>query len=163
MNRLLFILMLFFANTPLLANVPANQIHALLKKPVPSITRADKLLSALHQHYRFVVFFKSTCPHCHRFIPVLEDFAHNFGIAILGISVDGPDLDGLKSRKMTADDYKDYFLEAGFKAIVPALYLENTDTQQVYPVLFGEAAPYQLAERMAALTKHIEEAQHAAR
>lgn len=144
------------------ANVPSQQIKQLLAAPSAVTAKPAPFLTELHKHYQFVVFFRSTCPHCHRFIPVLQDFADYYGIAIHAISVDGPTLDGLHSQKMRAQDYKDYFLQGGFKAIVPALFLENTDTQQVYPVLFGEAAPYQLAERMSALTKHIQEAQDAA-
>ena len=148
------------------ANVAANQIHSLLK---PKVTQQQsqlenpkniRELKDLQSDYFFVFFYRSTCPHCHRFAPILKDFANYYHIKIVAYSTDGGDLDGLHGQRMTADEYRQYFLQGGFKAAVPALYLQNKYTDQVYPVLFGEAQPYELAQRMSELMKHIEEQPH---
>ncbi|APS84682.1 hypothetical protein AVM71_16380 (plasmid) [Piscirickettsia salmonis] len=115
----------------------------------------------LHNDYYFVLFYRSTCPHCHKFVPILKDFSHYYGLKIIAYSTDGGDLEGLHGKRMTAEEYRQYFLQGGFKAVVPALYLQNKYTDQVYPVLFGEATPYQFSERMNQLMTHIEESQHA--
>lgn len=150
------------------SNVPSAQIASLIKRhnigdhstsaslqERPNGTSIPPEIQDLQSNYEFVLFFRSNCPHCHRFVPILKDFATYYGIKIIAYSTDGPDLDGLHARKMTASEYKDYFLQGGFKAVVPALYLQNKHTDQAYPVLFGEAEPYQLAKRINELMQHI--------
>ena len=162
-KQITFITLLLWLSTTM-ANVPSAQIKTVLKKAKASehhVVKEPIAIEDLQHNYFFVVFFRSTCPHCHHFIPVLKDFAHYYGVKIKAYSVDGPDLDNLHSTKMTGSEYKDYFLQGGYKAVVPALYLQNKHTDQVYPVLFGEAKPYQLAKRMNKLMKDIEARYHA--
>jgi len=165
------------------ANIPATQIRNLLAKhhhytqprfdannenEIGSTTNLRdshtnrNVLNDLKNHYRFVFFFRSTCPHCHRFTPVLKDFASFYDVPIRAYSLDGPDLDNLHARKMGAAQYRKYFLSGNFKAVVPALFLQDTTTLQTYAVMFGEAPPWLLAGRMNALLKHIEATQRAA-
>lgn len=147
------------------ANVAVDQINALLThKPATSSAyhkKEPKLLQDLQKDYYFVLFYRSTCPHCHKFVPILKDFSKYYDLKIVAYSTDGGDLDDLHGKRMTAEEYRQYFLQGGFKAVVPALYLQNKYTDQVYPVLFGEATPYQLSERINELMTHIEEQTHA--
>ncbi len=147
------------------ANIPSSQIAHLLgtnrslsneQAPARSIAPTLKILK---KNYEFVVFFKSTCPHCHRFIPILKDFATYYGIHISAYSVDGPDLDDLHAKKLTSQVFWDYYVQGHFRASVPGLFLKNIHTDQVYAVLFGEAKPEQLARRMSGLLAHIKKAQ----
>ncbi|MDA0910334.1 MAG: conjugal transfer protein TraF [Proteobacteria bacterium] len=160
--------------TPLYANVAADQINAIMGENAKNISsnqlthstvkdtaKVPKTIKDLQNDYYFVFFYRSTCPHCHKFAPTLKDFANYYHIKIKAYSTDGGDLDGLHGKQMTADDYRQYFLQGGFKPVVPALYLQNKYTDQVYPVLFGEAQPFELAQRVNELMTHIEEQTHA--
>lgn len=140
------------------ANQATAQIHQLMAQHATQVNNTSSpVIQNLKANYEFVVFFRSTCPHCHRFIPILKDFAHYYGIKITAYSVDSQDLDDLHARKMTSNQYQDYYLQGGFKPAVPALFLQNKHTDQAYPVLFGEATPYQLAKRVHELMLHIQE------
>jgi hypothetical protein len=72
-------------------------------------------------------------------------------------SFDGPGISGFDSSPLTPELLQDLFLTPGFKTVVPALYLTNTETAEVYPVIFGEATPSQLAIRISELVKKIQE------
>ena len=115
------------------------------------------LKQELSQNYYFIFIFKSSCPHCHKFAPVIYDFAKTFNVNIKAYSVDGGALDGIYGKPLTADLFKTFYLSDGYKPTVPALFLVNKDTLQVYAVLFGEASPYQLARRINELLQHIQE------
>ncbi|MDA7742526.1 conjugal transfer protein TraF [Francisellaceae bacterium] len=163
MHKLLLILALMVSINTSFANVAADQINSLMQAKnnrAESSAKVPNTIKQLQSDYEFVLFYKSTCPHCHKFVPVLNDFARFYDIKIIAYSTDGGDIDGLQGKKMTADEYRQYFLQGGLKAVIPALYLKNKFTDQVYPVLFGEAQPYQLAQRVNELMKHIEAQPH---
>ncbi|ALA26649.1 conjugal transfer protein TraF [Piscirickettsia salmonis] len=162
MKKLLIIATLFLTHLSF-ANVAADQINTLLAHKTivaPTHKKEPKLIQDLQKDYYFVLFYRSTCPHCHKFAPILKDFSKYYGLKIVAYSTDGGDLDGLHGKRMNAEEYRQYFLKGGYKPIVPALYLQNKYTDQVYPVLFGEATPYQLSERINGLMAHIEEQAH---
>jgi len=149
------------------ANMPSRQIDSLLnqangeRKANQVSLQSGRTLSPdlqnLQQNFKLVLFFRSTCPHCHHFVPVLKDFVNYYHLRLSAYSTDGPSIDGIQSQKMSANEYKDYFVQGGFRAVVPALFLQNIHTGQTYAVLFGEATPGQLALRMNQLLKHIQE------
>jgi type-F conjugative transfer system pilin assembly thiol-disulfide isomerase TrbB len=144
------------------ANVAEQQIRETLKAANTHAMQhsVSPLIKDLQDNYFFVVFFRSTCPHCHRFVPILKSFTKTYHVPLVAYSVDGSDLDNLGAHKMTGQEYKNYFLQGGFKAVVPALYLQNRITNQVYPVLFGEAKAYQLAKRVNQLMQDIKAQEH---
>ena len=154
------IMILCISLSSVYANIPQNEIQFLMHQPKEK-SHIPKQIQFLQHDFTFVIFYKSTCPHCHKFVPILKDFAATYSIPIESYSFDGGSLDGLQGQKINGSIYKAYFLQGGFKAVVPALYLKNKITNQVYPVLFGEAKPYQLAARVNTLVKHIEETMNA--
>lgn len=157
------LLMMFILIGVMQANQTSLQIKSLMNHSNapnhPQSVSTD--FKHLQEDYVLVIFFRPDCPHCHKFIPILKDFANYYHMKIEAYSTDTRDPFQLNAKPMNADLYRQYFLNGGFKAIVPALFLKNRDTDQVYPVLFGEAEPYQLASRMAELFKHIKEHNHA--
>ena len=114
------------------------------------------LLKDLSENYYFAFVYRSDCPHCHQFVPTLFDFAQTFHVGIDAYSIDGRKLDGIQGKPLTSDLFQTFYVSGGYKPMVPALFLVNRDTLQTYPVLFGEASPYQLARRINELMQHIE-------
>ncbi|WP_328585588.1 conjugal transfer protein TraF, partial [Legionella bozemanae] len=47
--------------------------------------------------------YRSTCPHCHQFAPILRDFASSFHIPVEAYSLDGESLDGFDSANLTPE------------------------------------------------------------
>jgi conjugal transfer pilus assembly protein TraF len=91
-------------------------------------------------------FFKSDCPYCHAFAPILKGFSQATGIKILPISLDGEGLTEFPNPR------RDQGQAATLGATnVPALYLANPATHEVSPVAFGLQSEMELMDRVMAV------------
>lgn len=162
MLRILFLLC-FCIITPLQANVAVDELHALLLKKQASKARSQSShpeIKELSKHYYFAYIFRSTCPHCKKFSPILKDFADSFHIKVRAFSLDNESLAEFESSPLTPELFQAFYVASGYKPSVPALFLVNRHTLEANAVLFGEATPYQLARRVHELKQHIEEKFH---
>ncbi len=163
MNKFLVTLLMYVMVTPLFANAALEELSMLLQQKERSV-HAEKIdkkrIQELRQHYYFILIYRSTCPHCHQFAPVLKDFSSYFKIPVRAYSLDGESLEGFDSEPLTPELFQTLYVSGGYKPVVPALYLINRPTNQAFPVLFGEAQPVQLAQRLEQLLTHIEEKFH---
>ena len=150
----IFLLNVSFANQ---AVDEIKEIYKLREKSRAEQSANGSDLKSLQKNFQMIFIFRSNCPHCHSFAPVLKDFSEHFNIKIKAYSADGGKIASFQSSPLTPELYKTFFITAGYKPMVPALYLMNKETMQTYPVLFGEATPYQLASRTWELMKHIKE------
>mgnify|MGYP000487923702 FL=1 len=95
-----------------------------------------------------IFVFRSDCPFCHRFAPILKRFELDFGMTVLAVSLDGG----------TLPDYPDARRDNGMAArlnatAVPALYLTAPARREIRPVGFGLMSMSDLLERVAALAR----------
>ena len=155
----LLVLLLSCLQSVAFANVALDQLNQQLAVKAQVQTKAaptSPLLKELSASYYFAFIYRSSCPHCHQFAPVLHDFAQTFHVGIDAYSIDGGKLDGIQGKPLTPDLFQTFYVSGGYKPMVPALFLVNRDTLQAYAVLFGEASPYQLARRINELLQHIQ-------
>lgn len=152
MRKPWLILLFSFFTMTLYANSAVNDINQLLAKP--STVKAPK--PALADYY-FIYVFKSTCPHCHKFTPLIKDLADSLVIPLKAYSIDGQTMSNLPFEPMTPQLFDTLFTGAGFKPVVPALFLANQETGQVYAVSFGESNAVDLASRLNELLAKIKE------
>jgi conjugal transfer pilus assembly protein TraF len=92
--------------------------------------------------------FRSDCPFCHRFAPILKRFEQEFGMTVLAVSLDGrtlPDYPNAQARQRHG--------RAPECHAVPALYLTAPARRQIRPVGFGLMSMTDLVERIAALAQ----------
>jgi conjugal transfer pilus assembly protein TraF len=113
-------------------------------------TAAVRQLAATHG---LVFVFRSDCPFCHRFAPVLKRFAQTHGLTVLAVSLDGGSL----------PEYPDARPDNGIAArlnarAVPALYLTQPSRREFRPVGFGLMSDTDLLERIAALAREADPA-----
>ncbi|MBX9606519.1 MAG: conjugal transfer protein TraF [Gammaproteobacteria bacterium] len=92
--------------------------------------------------------FRSDCPFCHRFAPILKRFEQEFGMTVLAVSLDGAAL----------PEYPHAQSDNGIAArlnpsAVPALYLTAPTTREIQPVGFGLMSLSELIERIATLAR----------
>ena len=125
-------------------------IAAFDERQRDSDTAAVRKLAATHG---LVFVFRSDCPFCHRFAPVLKRFAQQHGLAVLAVSLDGG----------TLPEYPDARPDNGIAArlnarAVPALYLTQPSRREFRPVGFGLMSDTDLLERIAALAREGEPA-----
>ena len=111
-------------------------------------TAAVRQLAASHG---LVFVFRSDCPFCHRFAPVLKRFAQSHGLTVLAVSLDGGSL----------PEYPDARPDNGIAArlnarAVPALYLTQPSRREFRPVGFGLMSDTDLLERIAALAREAD-------
>lgn len=91
----------------------------------------------------FFFFYSSTCPHCHRFAPVLERFSHRFGFSVVAISVDGGILPSFPNS--VVDEGQKNIFKVN---ILPSLFLVNPKTKLAVLVTEGFIDEAELAKRV---------------
>lgn len=105
-----------------------------------------ELLAQLAQTHALWFFFRSDCPYCHAFGPILKGFTQAAGLRVLPISLDGRGL----------PDFQEFRADNGVASrlnvtTVPALYLVDPAARTVVPLGVGVMSETQLAERLAAV------------
>jgi conjugal transfer pilus assembly protein TraF len=91
-------------------------------------------------------FFKSDCPYCHAFAPILRGFSMATGIEVFPVSLDGG---GLAEYPRP---HRDQGQAAALGATtVPAVFLANPKTREIVPVAFGLQSDTELMDRIVAI------------
>ncbi len=114
--------------------------------------RQAQVVRNLASTHGLLFIFRSDCPYCHRFAPILKRFEQEFGMTVFPVSLDGrglpeypnPQLDNGIATRLNA-------------SMVPALYLTAPSKRQIRPVGFGVMALTELLERIAALAQDSRE------
>ena len=107
--------------------------------------QAVRALSATHG---LIFIFRSDCPYCHRFAPILKRFEQEYGMLVFPVSLDGGGLPEYPNPQ--ADNGIAARLNA---SVVPALYLTAPSKREIRPVGYGVMALSDLIERIAALAQ----------
>ena len=113
-----------------LAEEKANQVKA-----VQNFAKSHGLL----------FFFSSNCQYCHVMVPIMKRIADQYGIDILGISLDGGTISGLENSK---EDSGLAVQLMGEHIVTPAIFALNPSTGDVFAVLYGAASEKQLEEQI---------------
>jgi len=99
--------------------------------------------ASLGQDHVLLFFYRSDCPYCHAFAPVLQAFRDRHGIRVVAVSIDGGPLPGF------ADARADNGIATTLQVTqVPAVYLAQPFTGQITPIGFGILSESQLLERI---------------
>ena len=114
--------------------------------------RDARSVRALAPTHGLIFVFRSDCPFCHGFAPVLKRFEQEFGMTVLAVSLDGG----------TLPEYPNAKADNGIAArlnttSVPALYLTAPSRREIRPVGFGLMSQSDLLERIAALARDAPE------
>lgn len=105
-------------------------------------------IRALASTHGLLFIFRSDCPYCHRFAPILKRFEQDYGITVFAVSLDGRGLPEYPHPQ------PDNGIAARMNATtVPALYLTAPSRRDIRPVGFGLMALTELVERIAALAQ----------
>lgn len=164
MKKLAILLMTILWGLPCMANQALDAIQEIAKireAKSNSNSAQDGKAKMLSENYYFVYIFKETCPHCKKFTPVLKSFADEFHVHVESYSFDGGPALEFNAKPITSELFKTFYVDGNYKPSVPALFLVNNHTHEAYAVLFGEAEPYELSQRVDKLLEHIEERFHA--
>ena len=109
--------------------------------------RQSQAIKQLVSTHALLFIFRSDCPYCHRFAPIVKRFEQDFGMTVFAVSLDGGGLPEYPNPQ--SDNGIAARLNAG---VVPALYLTAPAKREIQPVGFGLMALNELIERIASLS-----------
>jgi conjugal transfer pilus assembly protein TraF len=93
---------------------------------------ADAGLRSLSKDNGILFFFRSDCPYCHRYAPILKRFAETYGFTVVPVSLDGQGISEYPYPKTNYDAGRKLKVSA-----VPATFLINPDSNTVGVVGYG--------------------------
>ena len=102
-----------------------------------------RTVSDLGKDHVLFFFFRSDCPYCHAYAPILEAFQARHGIEVVPVSVDGGGLPGFDSPRVDNGIARTLNVTQ-----VPATFLAQPFTGQIVPIGFGVLSESQLLERI---------------
>jgi len=103
----------------------------------------SRTVAQLGKDHVLFFFFRSDCPYCHAFAPVLGAFQNRHGIQVVAISIDGGPMPGFPSAR------RDNGIATALQVSqVPAVFLAQPFTGQITPIGFGVLSESQLLERI---------------
>lgn len=110
---------------------PTNNAARQVENDLTS-KKEQTAIQALAKSSGLFFFYRSSCPYCVRFAPILKDFAETYGLTIIPITTDGISLPEFPNS------YPDHGQAAKFQVKVePALFIVNPYTHQAIPVSYG--------------------------
>jgi conjugal transfer pilus assembly protein TraF len=98
--------------------------------------------------YGLFFFFKSTCPYCHKFAPILKMFEEEYGVTIIPVSLDGQGLPEYPNPRLNNGIAENLKID-----IVPAVIAVDPKTGKVVPVSYGLITMDEMAYRLNLLTE----------
>lgn len=105
--------------------------------------KEDAIIRELAQKSGLFFFYRSSCPYCVRFAPIVKDFSESYGITVIPITTDGIALPEFPNS------YKDQGQAEKFKVTVePALFAVNPYTHKAFPVAYGLTSVADLKKRL---------------
>lgn len=109
-----------------------NQSQAILAYNQQSLSQKELALQNLSHTKGIVYFFKSDCPYCQRFSPILKNFSEKYGFTVIPVS-----LDGMGSEIFPYPKKSDYLKSKLNVEVVPATFIVEPDTNTVSTVGYG--------------------------
>lgn len=105
-------------------------------------------LRSLAQTHGMFFFFRSDCPYCHAFAPIVKRFEQRYGIKVFPVSLDGIGLP--EYPRPTADNGIASTLSV---SSVPALFLAVPGSKQITPLGYGVMSDTEIEERIFTMTQ----------
>lgn len=121
------------------------QIHNMVNNQ-----QKDSMIAASAQQNAILFFFRSDCPYCHKYAPIVKEFAADYGFLVETVSLDGRGLPEYPNPRYNPQLAQKLKVET-----VPAVYLLNPKQNKVTAVGFGLSDYSTLGNKIiAALTRN---------
>lgn len=108
--------------------------EAIIANNFETVKDADKSLDKIANEKGLLFFFRSDCPYCKKFSPVLKKFSEKYGFSIVPISLDGPGIPDFPYPKRPSSITQHIEVP-----VVPALFMVDPSENSVAPVSYGFA------------------------
>lgn len=110
---------------------PVNP-QAIIAKNEQRNEISDNKLKSIAKESGVIFFFRSDCPYCHRFAPIMKTFASIYGFDVIPVSLDGGGLPEYPNPQKNVDMGRKLNVST-----VPAVFLVNPGKNIVSTVGFG--------------------------
>jgi conjugal transfer pilus assembly protein TraF len=127
---------------PTLHGRPVNATALEVFERQQQAERAAAMAGLGRDHVLFF-FYRSDCPYCHAFAPILQAFEARHGLQVVAISLDGGQIPGFPRAR--PDNGIASTLQV---SQVPAVFLARPQTGTITPIGFGVLSESQLLERI---------------
>jgi len=96
-------------------------------------------------------FYRSSCPYCRKFAPIIKSFSDRYHIPVIAITTDGVSLPEFP------DSVTDQGQSARFHVEVePALFTVNPYTHKAYPVAYGLTSESEIRSNLLKIATHYQ-------
>lgn len=113
--------------------------------------KEERIVRSLAKNYQLYFFYRSTCPYCQRFAPIVKDFSTTYRFNILPITTDGISLPEFP------DSYPDQGEASIYQVTVePTLFLVNPVTHQAIRIATGLTSQSEIKKNIMAVVTHFE-------
>lgn len=102
----------------------------------------EEKIKAMAKEYGLIFFYKGGCNYCKEFVPVVKDFAQRFNWEVLGITLDGIKLDGIRSQ------FDNGISKSLGITVVPSLIAIHPSTKEQIPVAYGFISQQEMEKRI---------------
>ena len=123
-------------------NHPTNSMGIKVYQEEESKNK-DAAVAAFAKHTGLFFFYRSTCPYCQRFAPIVKHFAESYGITVIPITMDGIPLPEFPDSHADTGQAKKFHV-----TVEPSLFAVDPYTQKAFPVAYGLTSETELRENI---------------
>ena len=134
--------LLYYPELDFSLNHPIRSVARRIDIDSTSI-KIDQALFNFSKQQGLFFFYKSTCPYCRRFAPVVKRLSEHYHIHIIPISLDGRAFPLFPHTRFDAGQARRFGVHA-----TPALFAINPQTKKVAPVSYGFLAEDEIKARL---------------
>ena len=120
-----------------------NNTQAIVANNEQNNKENNATIATMANETALLFFFRSDCPYCHRFAPIVKKFSGFFGFTVIPISLDGP---GLPEYPFPKENLALAY-QLNIK-VVPAVALMKPSTNELAIVGFGYSSWGDLVKKM---------------
>lgn len=110
---------------------PTNNLAKQVENDEQKI-KTDEVIHALSKKIGIFFFYRSSCPYCKRFAPIVKEFAESYGLTLVPITTDGVSLPEFPNSYPDDGQAKQFSV-----TVEPALFAVNPYTDEAYPIAYG--------------------------
>ena len=136
----ILVIELVFLSSSAYGNVALDAVEHVVTKREHSVSRQAGPSQAVKSPYALVLFFRSTCPHCQRFVPGFLELVRSLKLPVFAYSTDGGALPSVPHPLLATPQVMNTFF-ADSQRMVPSVFVINTRTMAFQLLSQGEVAP----------------------
>ena len=110
---------------------PTNAVGVSVSQDI-QYAHDDRVIQHFAQTTGLFFFYRSTCPYCQRFAPILRRFVDEYHIPVVAITTDGISLPEFPNSVADQGQSRKFNV-----TVEPAVFAVNPKTHKAYPVAWG--------------------------